>query len=327
MPRRLRSPPRCGKRKTGGCDARFLVWDALRLDELGEHFDTVLDSGLFHVFDDESSGALRRGPGRSAGTGWALLSLLLQRPPAWRLGASPCLPGRHPSSPSRTGGRWSRSTPRNSSRTSTRHSPRLGLRRSRVAESQSQQTTDRAEDRPLRTGSHDGEAASDRSAVSGTRPNTLPEPVSVLERPTPAGNGCGNPGGDIEEDEWPEAVCLHARDNDCRDDPRLRGRVGFSRALVGGVVVMSFVGSRLPERFPCASCFPAVDGMDAGQRQRQRLYDRVPSVPHGPGGQRRHLRRCDGSGRRLRGTGDRIHTSQRHLDVGRHRLDTGRRRG
>jgi SAM-dependent methyltransferase len=33
--------------------ARFLVWDALRLPDLGEQFDTVLDSGLFHVFDDE----------------------------------------------------------------------------------------------------------------------------------------------------------------------------------------------------------------------------------------------------------------------------------
>jgi SAM-dependent methyltransferase len=36
-----------------GLAARFLVWDALRLAELGEQFDTVLDSGLFHVFDDE----------------------------------------------------------------------------------------------------------------------------------------------------------------------------------------------------------------------------------------------------------------------------------
>jgi len=34
--------------------ARFLVWDALRLAELEEQFDTVLDSGLFHIFDDES---------------------------------------------------------------------------------------------------------------------------------------------------------------------------------------------------------------------------------------------------------------------------------
>jgi len=36
-----------------GLSARFLVWDALRLHELAEAFDTVLDSGLFHVFDDE----------------------------------------------------------------------------------------------------------------------------------------------------------------------------------------------------------------------------------------------------------------------------------
>jgi cyclopropane fatty-acyl-phospholipid synthase-like methyltransferase len=33
--------------------ARFLVWDALQLPALGEQFDTVLDCGLFHVFDDD----------------------------------------------------------------------------------------------------------------------------------------------------------------------------------------------------------------------------------------------------------------------------------
>lgn len=32
--------------------ARFLVQDALELARLGESFDTVLDCGLFHVFDD-----------------------------------------------------------------------------------------------------------------------------------------------------------------------------------------------------------------------------------------------------------------------------------
>jgi ubiquinone/menaquinone biosynthesis C-methylase UbiE len=32
--------------------ARFVVWDALDLPSLDEHFDTVLDCGLFHVFDD-----------------------------------------------------------------------------------------------------------------------------------------------------------------------------------------------------------------------------------------------------------------------------------
>jgi len=35
-----------------GVHARFQVLDALRLDTLGEIFDTVVDSGLFHVFDD-----------------------------------------------------------------------------------------------------------------------------------------------------------------------------------------------------------------------------------------------------------------------------------
>lgn len=36
-----------------GIEARFKVWDALDLPGLGEWFDTVLDCGLFHVFDDE----------------------------------------------------------------------------------------------------------------------------------------------------------------------------------------------------------------------------------------------------------------------------------
>lgn len=33
--------------------ARFLQADARHLPELGEHFDTVLDCGLFHIFSDE----------------------------------------------------------------------------------------------------------------------------------------------------------------------------------------------------------------------------------------------------------------------------------
>ena len=36
-----------------GIEARFAVADARRLEELNERFDTVIDSGLFHVFDDE----------------------------------------------------------------------------------------------------------------------------------------------------------------------------------------------------------------------------------------------------------------------------------
>ena len=42
------------KARERGRTARFLVWDALDLAGLGEQFDTVLDSGLFHVFDDEA---------------------------------------------------------------------------------------------------------------------------------------------------------------------------------------------------------------------------------------------------------------------------------
>ncbi|MFB3739514.1 MAG: class I SAM-dependent methyltransferase [Candidatus Velamenicoccus archaeovorus] len=34
-------------------DAAFLVWDALRLDELGRTFDTAIDVGLFHTLQDE----------------------------------------------------------------------------------------------------------------------------------------------------------------------------------------------------------------------------------------------------------------------------------
>jgi SAM-dependent methyltransferase len=35
-----------------GIDTSFQVFDALHLDMLGETFDTIVDSGLFHVFDD-----------------------------------------------------------------------------------------------------------------------------------------------------------------------------------------------------------------------------------------------------------------------------------
>ena len=39
-----------------GVEARFIVGDALHLAELHEHFDTVLDCGLFHVLADEERG-------------------------------------------------------------------------------------------------------------------------------------------------------------------------------------------------------------------------------------------------------------------------------
>jgi SAM-dependent methyltransferase len=40
-----------------GLRARFLVWNALELTDLGERFDTVIDSGCFHVLDDDDRAA------------------------------------------------------------------------------------------------------------------------------------------------------------------------------------------------------------------------------------------------------------------------------
>jgi SAM-dependent methyltransferase len=41
------------KARKRGLDARFVVADALDLGPLAEQFDTVIDSGLFHVFEDD----------------------------------------------------------------------------------------------------------------------------------------------------------------------------------------------------------------------------------------------------------------------------------
>jgi len=41
------------KARKRGLTARFLVWDAMQLSSLGAQFDTVLDCGLFHIFDDD----------------------------------------------------------------------------------------------------------------------------------------------------------------------------------------------------------------------------------------------------------------------------------
>jgi SAM-dependent methyltransferase len=43
------------KARERGLEARFIVWDALELPALAhrEGFDTVIDCGLFHVFDDD----------------------------------------------------------------------------------------------------------------------------------------------------------------------------------------------------------------------------------------------------------------------------------
>jgi SAM-dependent methyltransferase len=43
-----------GKASERGVDARFQVLDVLSLGTLGEDFETVVDSGLFHVLDDNA---------------------------------------------------------------------------------------------------------------------------------------------------------------------------------------------------------------------------------------------------------------------------------
>jgi cyclopropane fatty-acyl-phospholipid synthase-like methyltransferase len=42
-----------GKAAERGIKAKFQVADALRLDQLHRRFDTIIDSGVFHVFDDD----------------------------------------------------------------------------------------------------------------------------------------------------------------------------------------------------------------------------------------------------------------------------------
>ena len=46
------------KAKERGIEADFMVWDAFDLEKLDRQFDTVIDSGLFHVFDEEDHPAL-----------------------------------------------------------------------------------------------------------------------------------------------------------------------------------------------------------------------------------------------------------------------------
>jgi SAM-dependent methyltransferase len=60
-----------GKARDRGVSVRFLQWNALELARLGEQFDTVLDCGLFHIFDDtdrapfvENLGVVTRPGGR-----------------------------------------------------------------------------------------------------------------------------------------------------------------------------------------------------------------------------------------------------------------------
>ena len=66
-------------------DVRFIVHDALDLGALGEQFDTVLDCGLFHVFDDDDRaryvGSLRQAV--AAGGRYFMLCFSDRQPPGF----------------------------------------------------------------------------------------------------------------------------------------------------------------------------------------------------------------------------------------------------
>ena len=51
------------KARERGLDVRFIVGDLTGPADPEDRFDTVLDCGCFHVFDDEDRRALRRLPG------------------------------------------------------------------------------------------------------------------------------------------------------------------------------------------------------------------------------------------------------------------------
>jgi cyclopropane fatty-acyl-phospholipid synthase-like methyltransferase len=66
-------------------DARFLVADALELEGRREQYDTVLDCGLFHVFDDHDRTRFVRSLGRIIVPGgrYFMLCFSDQQPGDW----------------------------------------------------------------------------------------------------------------------------------------------------------------------------------------------------------------------------------------------------
>jgi cyclopropane fatty-acyl-phospholipid synthase-like methyltransferase len=73
------------KARDRGLGVRFLVWDALQLASLNDRFDTVLDCGLFHVFDDDDRPRYvdRLGAVIPSGGRYHLLCFSERQPGAW----------------------------------------------------------------------------------------------------------------------------------------------------------------------------------------------------------------------------------------------------
>jgi ubiquinone/menaquinone biosynthesis C-methylase UbiE len=68
-----------------GAAARFVLGDALRLEQLGEQFDTVLDCGLFHVFDEQDRLPFAESLARVVGSGgrYFMLCFSEHEPAGW----------------------------------------------------------------------------------------------------------------------------------------------------------------------------------------------------------------------------------------------------
>ena len=73
------------KARERGARARFEVADARRLSSPDEPFDTVLDCGLFHVFDDEDRQPFVESLGRVVRSGghYVMLCFSDEEPPGW----------------------------------------------------------------------------------------------------------------------------------------------------------------------------------------------------------------------------------------------------
>ena len=77
-----------------GLAARFEVADALDLERLAFTVDTVIDSGVFHVFNDDDRARYVASLAAALKPGRRLLSHVLQRSAARDLGSAPCPRGR-----------------------------------------------------------------------------------------------------------------------------------------------------------------------------------------------------------------------------------------
>jgi 2-polyprenyl-3-methyl-5-hydroxy-6-metoxy-1,4-benzoquinol methylase len=73
------------KARERGVSAHFIVGDARNLESLGKQFDTVLDCGLFHVFDDEDRQPFVASLARAVRPGghYFMLCFSEMEPPGW----------------------------------------------------------------------------------------------------------------------------------------------------------------------------------------------------------------------------------------------------